>query len=322
MKYHQLTENERYQIYVLKKREMTQKEIAETLNRSASTISRELRRNQGLRGYRPQQAQQLSDERRQIAKKAVKVTSEIERKIHQLIRQDLSPQQVVNYLRKEKIVSLHHETVYQIIYKEKQLGNDLHQHLRIANKPYRKRYGSYDRRGRIANRRSIDDRPTVVDQRCRIGDWEGDTIIGRNRQGALLTLVERKSLYTLIMKLNGKNSQELAEAAIMALHPIRDKVHTITFDNGHEFAAHEQISVAVEADIYFAHPYSSWERGTNENINGLIRQYFPKGTDLMSVTQQQIDFVMKRLNNRPHASRNHKTPNELFWGQRVDLLAA
>lgn len=322
MKYHQLTENERYQIYALKKREMTQKEIAETLHRSESTISRELKRNQGLKGYRPQQAQQLSDQRRQVAKKAIKVTKEIEKKIHQLIRQDLSPQQVADYLRKEKIVSLHHETIYQIIYKEKQLGNDLHEHLRIANKPYRKRYGSYDRRGRIANRRSIEDRPAVVEQRSRIGDWEGDTIIGKNRRGALLTLVERKSLYTVIMKLNGKNAQELAEAAIMALHPIRDNVHTITFDNGHEFAAHEQISMAVGADIYFAHPYSSWERGTNENINGLIRQYFPKGKDLMSVTQQQIDFVMRRLNNRPHASRNHKTPNELFWGQRVDLLAA
>jgi IS30 family transposase len=322
MRYHQLTENERYQIYTLKKLCVTKKEIARILKRSESTISRELKRNQGLKGYRPKQAQQLSDSRRSTARKAIKVTKEIECKIHQLIRLDLSPQQVVDYLRKEKIVSLHHETIYQLIYEEKRRGNDLHQHLRIANKSYRKRYGNYDRRGKIVNRRCIDDRPLVVDQRSRIGDWEGDTVIGKNRRGALLTLVERKTLYTVIVKLNGKNAQELAEAAIMALHPIRDKVHTITFDNGHEFAAHEQMATALEADIYFAHPYSSWERGTNENINGLIRQYFPKGAELSCVTQKQIDFVMNRLNNRPRASRNCKTPNELFWGQRVDLLAA
>ena len=322
MRYHQLTENERYQIYTLKKLGVTQKEIARHLNRNESTISRELRRNQGLKGYRPQQAQQLSDQRRSTAKKAIKITKEIEVKIHHLIRLDLSPQQVVDYLRTEKIISLHHETIYQLIYAEKKLGNDLHQHLRIANKPYRKRYGSHDRRGKIVNRRSIDDRPRVVEQRSRIGDWEGDTVIGKSRRGALLTLVERKTLYTLIVKLNGKNAQALAEAAIMALHPIRERVLTITFDNGHEFTAHEQMAAALETDIYFAHPYSSWERGTNENMNGLIRQYFPKGTDLSDVTQQQINFVMDRLNNRPRATRNFKTPNELFWGQRADLLAA
>lgn len=322
MEYHQLTENERYQIYALKKVNVTQKEIARLLKRSESTISRELKRNLGLKGYRPKQAQMLSDLRRSTAKKSVKVTPDIAGNIHQLIRLDLSPQQVVDYLRKEKIVSLHHETVYQLIYAEKKLDNDLHHHLRIACKPYRKRYGHYDRRGKILNRRSIDDRPSIVDQRSRIGDWEGDTVIGKNRRGALLTLVERKTLYTIIVKLNGKNAQELAEAAIIALHPLREKIHTITFDNGHEFAAHEQIAMALEADIYFAHPYSSWERGTNENTNGLIRQYFPKGTELSHVTQQQIHFVMDRLNNRPRASRNFKAPNELFWGQRVDLLAA
>ena len=322
MGYHQLTENERYQIYALKKVNVTQKEIATLLNRGESTISRELKRNLGLKGYRPKQAQLLSDQRRRTAKKSVKVTPDIAGKIHQLIRLDLSPQQVVDYLRNEKIVSLHHETVYQLIYAEKKRGNDLHQHLRIASKPYRKRYGHYDRRGKIVNRRSIDDRPLIVDQRSRIGDWEGDTVIGKNRRGALLTWVERKTLYTIIVKLKGKNAQELAEAAIIALHPLRERIHTITFDNGHEFAAHEQIAMALEADIYFAHPYSSWERGTNENMNGLIRQYFPKGTELSNVTQQQIQFVMDRLNNRPRASRHFKTPNELFLGQRVDLLAA
>jgi transposase, IS30 family len=322
MKYHQLTENERYQIYALLKAGLSQKEIATMLNRSASTISRELSRNRGGRGYRPKQAHEITELRRRCAKKSIKITPEIKQMIVRLIRQDLSPQQVVDYLRREKIICLHHETIYQLIYEEKAQGGDLHAHLRIANKPYRKRYGHYDRRGRIANRRSIDERPGIVDERGRVGDWEGDTVIGKGRRGALLTLVERKTLYTVIVKLNGKNAEQLANSAIIALHSMRKQMHTITFDNGLEFAAHEQIADALDTDIYFAHPYASWERGINENTNGLIRQYFPKNTDFTTVTQQKIDHVMNRLNNRPRASRNFKTPNELFRGQRVDLLAA
>jgi IS30 family transposase len=217
---------------------------------------------------------------------------------------------------------MHHETVYQLSCEDKAHGGDLYTHLRIASKPYRKRYGHYDRRGKIPNRVGIDERPAVVDRRSRIGDWEGDTSIGKGRTSALLTLVERKTLYTVMMRLTGKRSDLLAEAAVKGMQALKSKVKTITFDNGMEFADHETIGEGLEANIYFAHPYASWERGTNENTNGLIRQYFPKGTDFRLVSDKQITRAMERLNNRPRKTRGCRSPNELFMGQRVDLLAA
>lgn len=322
MSYKQLTENERYQIYVMKKAGHSQEATAILLGRSPSTISRELRRNQGLRGYRPAQAQRLVDARRREARKVCKVNDEVRDWIHRLIRQELSPQQVVDYLKRHKNLSLHHETVYQLIYDDKAVGGDLYSYLRIASKAYRKRYGHYDRRGKIKNRVDIDERPAIVEKRSRIGDWEGDTIIGKGRKGALLTMVERKTLYTVIERLTGKRSDLLAKAAVDGMRHLKSKVKTITFDNGLEFSHHAEIGEGLGADIYFAHPYASWERGTNENTNGLIRQYFPKGTDFNQVTDEQIKQVMERLNNRPRKTRGCRSPNELFMGQRVDLLAA
>lgn len=322
MSYHQLTKNERYQIHALMKAGHSQKDISDVLGRSASTISRELKRNRGLRGYRPKQAQELTDKRRHEAHKAFKVTESIRDMIERLIRQDLSPQQVTGYLERHIGVSLHHETIYQIILADKANGGDLYTHLRVASKPYRKRYGHYDRRGKLKNRVSIDDRPAIVERGNRIGDWEGDTVIGKGRKGALLTMVERKTLYTVIEKLPGKQADALADAAIESLALYRDKVKTITLDNGLEFAEHEAIAAGLKADIYFAHPYASWERGINENTNGLIRQYFPKGTDFNKVTDEEIQFVMDRLNSRPRATRGGKSPNELLLGRQVDLLAA
>jgi IS30 family transposase len=162
----------------------------------------------------------------------------------------------------------------------------------------------------------------IVDQKLRIGDWEGDTVMGKGRKSALLTMVERKTLYTIIVKLNGKHADLLADAAIKALRPLKDRIKTITLDNGLEFAEHERIAKSLNADIFFAHPYYSWERGINENTNGLIRQYFPKGTDFRSVTDNEIKQVMDKLNNRPRKTRGSRSPNELFRGLRKDLLAA
>jgi transposase, IS30 family len=320
--YHQLTENERYQIYALMKAGWSQKEVADFLGRSSSTISRELRRNRGMRGYRPGQAQRLSEHRRATAHKAAKVTDDVMAWIERLVRQELSPQQVADYLKRHKGLSLHHETIYQRIYADKAAGGDLYTHLRVASKPYRKRYGHYDRRGKISNRVDIDERPAVVEQRSRIGDWEGDTLMGKGRKSALLTLVERKTLYTVIARLTGKRADLLAEAAVASMKALSAKVKTITFDNGLEFAEHETIADGLGAAIYFAHPYASWERGINENTNGLIRQYFPKGTDFNEVTDEQVKAVMDKLNNRPRRTRGCRSPNELFKGQRVDLLAA
>ena len=322
MNYKQLTENERYQIYAMNKAGHSQKEIAELLGRSASTISRELRRNRGLRGYRPAEAQRLSQARRREAHKARKITTEVRGWIATLIRQELSPEQVVDYLARHKHLSLHHETVYQLIYEDKAAGGALYTHLRVASRPYRKRYGHYDRRGRIKHRVAIDERPAIVESRRRIGDWEGDTILGKGGKSALLTMVERKTLYTVIRRLTGKQSALLAKAAVEGMETLTAKILTITLDNGLEFAGHEVIAQGLGADIYFAHPYASWERGTNENTHGLIRQYFPKETDFNQVSDEQIKQVMERLNNRPRKTRGGRSPNELFMGQRADLLTA
>ena len=322
MNYRQLTEHERYQIYSLNKIGMNKTAIAKQLNRDPSTICREIKRNTGKRGYRPKQAQRLCDERRVSAPKAIKVTNEIQTWIVKLLKQQLSPEQVAAYLKRHKHLSLHHETIYQIIYADKKAGGTLYQQMRIMSKKYRKRYGSYDSRGRIKNRISIDDRPSVVDDKSRIGDWEGDTVMGKGRKSALLTLVERKTLYTMIVRLTGKDATLLAQRAIEGMTPLADKLLTITLDNGLEFARHELITDALGVEIYFAHPYSSWERGINENTNGLIRQYFPKGTDFKQVTDEQVQYVMDQLNNRPRKTRDYKSPSELFTGHRVDLLAA
>ncbi|WP_196161829.1 IS30 family transposase, partial [Reinekea sp. G2M2-21] len=210
----------------------------------------------------------------------------------------------------------------QWMYADKAEGGDLYTHLRIASKPYRKRYGHYDRRGKLRNRVDIDERPSIVDRRSRIGDWEGDTVMGKGRKSALLTMVERKTLYTIIARLTGKQADLLADAAIAAMAGLKDRIKTITLDNGLEFAEHERIAEALEAKVYFAHPYASWERGINENTNGLIRQYFPKGTDFNEVSDEDIKRVMDKLNDRPRKTRACRSPNELFMGLRKDLLAA
>ena len=322
MYYQQLTKDERYQIKACLQIDMKQVDIAKLLKRSPATISREIKRNTGKRGYRPKQANDQATMRRLTAEKSIKLTNEIKQDIVKLIKQELSPEQVCDYLITHGKTKLHHETIYRMLLQDKCDGGTLYKHLRHLHKSHRKRYGSYERRGRIKNAVSIEQRPAIVDSRSRIGDWEGDTVIGKDHKSAIYTLVDRKSLYTVIVKLNGKNATELADKTIKALEPISNKIHTITYDNGLEFAEHERMAKALDADIYFAHPYSSWERGINENTNGLIRQYFPKGTDFNKVTNSQIEFVMKRLNTRPRKTRGGKQPVELFLGKAVDLLTA
>ena len=188
-----------------------------------------------------------------------------------------------------------------------------------CQKQRKKRYGMIDRRGMIPNRLSIDDRPAIVETRSRIGDWEADTIIGKNHRQAIVSIVERKTGFTLIRKVERKTAQAVSKAMTTLLKPYVSKVHTVTSDNGREFARHEEIAAALKADFYFAHPYSSWERGTNENTNGLIRQYFPKNRDFTTITQQEIDTAMERLNNRPRKRLGYQTPNQVFFKSGVAL---
>jgi len=322
MNYKQLTQEERYQIYALKKVGMNQKDIAEDLDRSPSSISRELKRNKGLRGYRPKQANIFAEQRRNKASKAIKITDEVKGWIESLLQNDLSPEQVVGRLNLEGKITLHHETIYQYIYKDKANGGELYKQLTRACKKYKKRYGSNDKRGQLVNRISIEKRPEVVDLKSRIGDWEGDTVIGKGRKNAFVTMVERKTLYTVVKRIESKHADITADALIESMMPFEDKVLTITFDNGKEFAQHERIGNSLNADVYFAHPYSSWERGINENTNGLLRRYFPKGTDFMTLSEAEIQAAVDRLNHRPRKTRGYKTPYELFTGQSEILVAA
>ena len=310
--YQQLTLEERYQIYAFKKAGFNQSQIASEIGISKSTIFRELRRNKGQRGYRPRQAHCLANARRQSKNNATKIESTTWQKIESLILKDWSPEQISGYLKVQGEPSASHERIYQHIYLNKQQGGTLYTHLRLK-KRRRKRYGKYDQRGQIPNRKSIDERPEVVARRERIGDWEADTIIGKNHNQAIVSLVERKSRITRLAKVIRKTDSLVKRATLKALAPLADKVHTITSDNGKEFAAHQAIAAQLNASFFFAHPYRSWERGTNENTNGLVRQYFPKGTDFSKITQREVKAVEKRLNNRPRKTLGYKTPNQVFF---------
>ncbi len=310
MTYTHLTREERYQIYALKKAGHKQYEIAELLERSKSTISRELAKNIGGRGYRPKQAQWLADDRR--AMNARTIDEATWQFACARLREEWSPDQI------SKHAEISIETVYQRVYADKRAGGLLWKSLR-CQKLRKKRYGKAERRGTIPNRLSIEQRPAIVETRSRIGDWEADTIIGKNHRQAIVSIVERKSGFTLIRKVERKTALAVSQAMIGLLKPHRKKVHTITSDNGREFAGHEEIASKFKADFYFAHPYSSWERGTNENTNGLIRQYFPKNRDFTTITQQEIDMAMERLNSRPRKRLGYQTPSQVFFKSGVAL---
>jgi transposase, IS30 family len=316
--YRQLTQEQRYQIYALKKTKHSLAEIAEVIGVHKSTVSRELNRNRGQRGYRPQQAQDLAMERRQQT--IPRIRPERWALVEKLLRQDWSPEQISGRLKKEQKVCISHEWIYQYILKDKQTGGDLYRHLRCQKKR-RKRYGTYDRRGKLPNCRSIEERPAIVNTRKRLGDWEVDTLLGKGHKQALVTLTERKSRFTLLGKVPQRNASAVRDQIQRLLLPIQDKVHTLTSDHGKEFAHHEQIAQLLQLKFYFAHPYAAWERGTNENTNGLLRQYFPKKHDLQRVSHKDMNYATLRLNCRPRKSLRFKTPLEVFHHLSVALTS-
>ena len=318
MTYTQLTREQRYQIYILSKAGHLQNFIARELGVHPSTISRELERGRGRRGYRPKQADELAAGRKQKRYRA-RISAVTWALIESLVRQDWSPEQVSGWLAKEQQSSVSHERIYQYIYADKAMGGTLFQHLRCRKKR-RKRYGSYDRRGQMPNCRSIEERPKIVDQRKRIGDWEADTIIGQNHQQAILSLVERKSKLCLLKKVERNTAEAVGRAIEELLRPVVGRVYTITSDNGREFANHQSIEKSLKAAFYFAHPFAAWERGTNENTNGLVRQYFPKGSDFSKITDSDIQWVTARLNNRPRKRLNYRTPQRVFFKEQKIAL--
>jgi transposase, IS30 family len=318
MSYTQLTREQRYQIYALLKAGHNQSQIAALVGCHKSTIFRELRRNGGAQGYYPNQAQVLT-RRRQRHSHGPRIPAPTWELVELFLRQQWSPEQITGRLKLARQRSVSPERIYLYIYADKRRGGSLHCHLR-SQKKQRKRYGGYIRRGQIPNRTSIEQRPPIVASKRRYGDWEADTIVGAYHKGGLLSAVERKSKLTRLRRLATKGAAEMKDQTIALLAPLAARVHTITVDNGKEFCEHELIASGLQARIYFAHPYASWERGLNENTNGLVRQYFPKKYEFSRITDQDLQQVEDLLNNRPRKTLGYRTPNEVFFKQRSVAL--
>lgn len=314
--YSQLTRDQRIELSALHKAGHSKQYISNALCVNRSTVYRELARNSTQRGsYDAYQANQKAEIRKERFAKNRKL-DQIKIKIitEKLVKQQWSPEQIKGYCDRKNIPMVSHERIYQFIYQDKSSGGKLYEHLRGSNKKYKKRYGKHkNRKVIIKNKISIDQRPSLVNNKERVGDWEIDTIVGKNNRGAILTIVERKSSFILIKKLKGKNADDLARETIRLLAPYKDLVHSITSDNGTEFAKHELIAKKLEADFYFAHPYSSWERGLNEYSNKLIRQYIPKKSDFDYIENNHILRITDLLNNRPRKLLDFRKPVEVFY---------
>ena len=306
MTYKHLSQAERYQIHALMKAGHDQSQIAKLLDRHKSTISRELSRNTGSRGYRPKQACEMSADRAQHSRNAPTVEPWVREAACALLCIQWSPEQIASQL------PISHETVYQHVYADKAQGGTLWKNLR-CQKQKRKRYASgRDRRGQIPNRRPLSERPLHIEARRQVGHWECDTVIGASHKGAVVTMVERKSGYAVMAKVEKKTSELVSSAIVDKLQPLAARVKTLTFDNGKEFAEHAHIDQQLQSTAYFARPFASWERGSNENLNGLLRQYVPKKRAMSTVTDEEIRMIQNRLNNRPRKRLGFKTPAEVF----------
>jgi transposase, IS30 family len=311
MSYTQLTIEERTEIYSMLQRGFSEEKIALRLRRHRSTIYRELKRNCPYEKYSPILAQHLSHQRKKRTGYQKKFTPALVRWIESGIKKKWSPDQVRGRLFLEAGVWVSTEWIYSHIKKDRNRGGTLWTNLRQSHRKKRRRFGRVDgRSGPIKNRVFIDERPPIVNDRSRIGDLEGDTLVGRNHKGAVLNLCDRVSLKVGLKKLESKHSHICAQEAIKVIKKFNGKKHTLTFDNGAEFAGHRYIQNKSKIQIYFAHPYTASERGTNENLNGLIRQYLPKKTDFKNVNDHDLNKIETALNSRPRRCLCYLTPNE------------
>lgn len=310
-KYSHLNQGQRHRISALERAGHSISFIADHLGVSKSTVSRELKRNAKKFGsYNAVCAQEMANERKERFSLNRKFTPGMEKFIREKLTQEQwSPDQIKGYCDKNNIPMISHERIYQFIWQDKAAGGDLYGHLRTGHKKQRRRYGSGKATFQtIKNRVFIDQRPEVINNKLRYGDWEIDTIVGKNNKGAIVTLVERKSAFTLMAKLSGKNADELARTVVNLMAPYKEKVLSITSDNGSEFTRHQRIAKKLQAQFFFAHPYSSWERGLNENTNKLIRQYIPKKIPFDNIDQNYINLITLKLNKRPRKNLNYNSP--------------
>jgi IS30 family transposase len=312
MSYKQLSLADRYYIDVSLQNKLSLESISKNIKRAYTTIKREITRNSIDDKYSYDIAHALSQHRHAIKTKNVKLTSRVKKNIARYLKIDLSPEQICGRFKVKHNISLHHETIYQYVLRDKKEKGLLYKLLRHKTKRYRKRYGAGHNKHGIVNRVDIDERPDEANNRVRVGDFEADTIIGKNHKGAIVTLDDRKSKLRLAIFTDGKKARAVTDGITSLLSPISQFVKTITFDNGKEFSYHEEISEKLSCKAYFAKPYHSWERGQNENANGLLRQYFPKSMELVNISRSQVNFAVDRLNNRPRKCLDYKTPYEVF----------
>jgi IS30 family transposase len=317
MLYRQITFAERYTLSVLRQRGLSAAAIARVLGRHRSTIGREVERNRAHSDgtYRPQLADWYARGRRSHSRRNRQFTEAEWTRIRALLCEDWSPEQVAGWLRRHRELAISHETIYRYVWADKRAGGTLHQHLRGARKQRRKRYGCYDSRGRLAGKRLITERPAIVATRQELGHWEADTMLGASQAGpCVLSLVERKTGYLLLGQLRQRISAAVnarARQLIVAQpHPVR----TITVDNGTEFHEYARLERATAVRFYFATPHHAWERGTNENTNGLVRQYLPKRQSMAHLTQHECNRIATKLNRRPRKRLNYRTPEECYAG--------
>ena len=280
---------------------------------SKSTVSRELSRNSENNYYSAETAQIKASTRNKFKVRYKKLTNKLKIKIGKMLREGYSPTQLVGRLQLKNKVLLSYETVYRYIYANQRSGGRLYKSLRHQNKKYTKRSSQYKTRGQIKNRVNISKRAKIIETKTRFGDFEVDTIIGKDHKGAIVTLVDRKSKYTLMRIVESKQADVVTKAIIELLHPIKHMVHSITADNGKEFSYHEEVAKALDIKFYFCNPYSSWQRGLNEHTNGLIREYIPKKSKFDNVNRTQIVIIQNKLNNRPRKVLKFYTPNEIFF---------
>ena len=315
MTYHQITYEERYTVGLLRQRGLAAAAIARVLGRHRSTIGREVRRNGTPRDgcYRPQLAEWYACGRRSRSRRNQRFSTADWARIQTLLREDWSPEQVAGRLRLDRELVISHETIYRYIWAEKRAGGTLYQHLRGARKQRRKRYGRYDSRGRLAGKRSITDRPAVVETRAELGHWEADTMLGAGQAGpCVFSMVERQSGYLLLGQLDQRTSAFVNARARRLIGAQPQPVRTITVDNGTEFHEYTILERATGTRFYFATPHHAWERGTNENTNGLVRQYLPKRQSMAHLTQHDCNRIAAKLNRRPRKRLGFHTPEECY----------
>lgn len=315
MPYTHLAQEERFLIHHYLQDDCSCSEIGRKLGRSHSTIIREVKRNTGGRGYRNEQAEELAKCRRTKASSVPrKMTREHWATVeNRLVERHWSPEQIAGRLHREGVVSVSPKCIYNYIWEDRKAGGTLYRHLRRRGKKPNRRGRDGSGRGVIPGRVDISERPGVVEDKSRVGDWEADTIIGREHLGALVSLVDRASKFTFLSQVGRKTAEDVGKAMLRCLEPVRELVHTITADNGKEFAGHARVSEGLSAGFFFAAPYHSWERGLNEHTNGLVREFFPKKQDLRKVNPGEVKRVQDLINTRPRKALDYRTPAEVFY---------